>query len=72
MFDAAIRPWINPTLDAAGCWLSMRGLTEDRVTVVGFGIGLGAAVSIALGHFGLGVVLILVSRLADGLDGAVA
>jgi hypothetical protein len=38
MFDAAIRPWINPALDAAGCWLSMRGLTADRVTVVGFGI----------------------------------
>jgi phosphatidylglycerophosphate synthase len=72
MFDAAVRPWINPPLEAAGRWLSVRGLSADCVTFAGFGIGLGAAVSIALGQFGLSLGLILANRLADGLDGAIA
>jgi len=39
---------------------------------LGLGIGLAAAVAIAADWFVLGLVLILISRLADGLDGAIA
>ena len=67
-----MRPWIDPPLDAAGRWLGARGVTADRLTVAGFVIGLGAAVAIALGQFGLGLTLVAVNRLADGLDGAIA
>ena len=72
MFDTALRPWIDPPLNATGRWLAAHGVTADQVTVAGFGIGLGAALSVAFGQFGLGLVLILSNRLADGLDGAIA
>jgi phosphatidylglycerophosphate synthase len=42
------------------------------VTVVGFLIGIAAAVAIALQAYALGLVLILASRVADGLDGPLA
>lgn len=42
------------------------------VTVAGFAIGLGAVVALAHGLPLLALVLILVNRIADGLDGAVA
>ena len=67
-----MRPWIDPPLDAAGRWLGALGVTADRLTVAGFVIGLGAAVAIALGQFGLGLTLVAVNRVADGLDGAIA
>ena len=72
MFDAALRPWIDPPLDATGRWLAAHGVIADQVTVAGFAIGLGAALSVASGQFGLGLALILANRLADRLDGAIA
>ena len=72
MFDASLRPWIDPPLNAGGRWLAAHGVTANHVTVAGFGIGLGAALSVAVGQFGLGLALILCNRLADGLDGATA
>lgn len=72
MFDTRLRRLIDPPLDAAGRRLAARGVTADAITLAGFGVGLAGALAIALGHPGLAVVLILVNRLADGLDGAVA
>lgn len=48
------------------------GVGADRLTVIGFAIGLCAALAIALQHFILGLVLLLASRSFDALDGAVA
>ena len=72
MFDAALRTIIDPPLDAAGRWMAARGIAADTVTVTGFAIGIGAAVAIAFGNTGLGLALIVLNRLADGLDGAIA
>jgi phosphatidylglycerophosphate synthase len=72
MFDAALRRRIDPPLNAMGRWLAARGVRADQVTVAGFGAGLGAALSVAFGHFGLGLILVIANRLADGLDGAIA
>lgn len=52
--------------------LCRRGVGANSVTVAGLVLGLAAAVAIAFGSLWGGLVLILVSRLADGLDGAVA
>lgn len=72
MFDARIRPLIDPPLNAAGQWLAARGVTANGMTIAGFAIGMSGAASVAVGWIGVGLVLILISRMADGLDGAIA
>ncbi len=72
MFDARLRPLIDPPLNAAGRAIAARGIGANLLTLVGLGIGLAGAVAIGLGAFGWGLVLILLNRLCDGLDGAVA
>lgn len=72
MLDRFARPLINPPLERMGRALAAAGLTANAVTVLGLVLGLGAALCIALGAYGAALVLILASRLADGLDGAVA
>ena len=72
MFDAKIRPLIDPVLNAQGARLAARGIRPDQVTLAGLGFGLFAAVFIAFGAMGWALAAILLSRLADGLDGAVA
>ena len=47
------------------------GIATDGVTLLGLGLGLGSALLIAGGMFFFALVLLL-SRLADGLDSAVA
>lgn len=72
MLDGAARKLLDPVMDRIGIALASRSVTANAVTLAGLVIGLLAALSIASGAFGLGLVLILVSRLCDGLDGAVA
>ena len=72
MPDPVFRPLIHKPLDAAGRWLAGMGLSANQVTIAGLGLGLAAAITIALGDFAIGLSLFLLSRLADGLDGAVA
>ncbi|MDA9207784.1 CDP-alcohol phosphatidyltransferase family protein [Octadecabacter sp.] len=72
MLDATARKLIDPPLNKIGKTLGARGVTADSVTLVGLGLGLIAALFIALGWVGAGLVALLASRLADGLDGAVA
>lgn len=72
MFDARIRPVIEGPLTAAGRWLAGRGVAADHVTIAGFAVGMSAAVAIASAAFGVGLLLIVLNRVFDGLDGAVA
>lgn len=72
MFDARLRPLIDPPLNAAGRWLVRRGISANAVTLAGLVPAVAAALAIAHGHYGAGLVLILLNRLIDGLDGAVA
>jgi phosphatidylglycerophosphate synthase len=63
---------IGPAFDRAGRKLAVRGISADAVTVAGFLVGLAAAAAIVAGFHILGLLLILLSRICDGLDGAVA
>ena len=72
MFDARIRPLIDPTLNRIGRALAGWGVSANMLTFTGLALGLGGAVAIAFGHVGLGLALIIANRLLDGLDGAVA
>lgn len=72
MFDAKLRPLIDPALNRMGAEIALRGVTANQVTVAGAIFGALAGVAIGLGHPLVGLGLILASRLLDGLDGAVA
>ena len=72
MLDAAVRKLIDPPLNAAGRALARVGLTANAVTMTGLGLGLASAALIAQGAFLAALGILLLSRLADGLDGAVA
>lgn len=72
MIDRPAQALIAPALRAAAGWLVRRGVGADSITWVGFLIGMAAAACIALQQPLAGLALLLASRLADGLDGAVA
>src|SRR3546814_8607143 len=72
MFDARLRPLIDPPLNAAGRWLAARGAGANAITLSGMILGLVAAWAIAETNFLAGLALVLANRLFDGLDGAVA
>jgi phosphatidylglycerophosphate synthase len=63
---------LRPVLGLAARGLVRAGAGADVVTLAGLTIGLGGAAAIAAGRPLAGLALILLSRLADGLDGAVA
>ncbi|WP_370207983.1 MULTISPECIES: CDP-alcohol phosphatidyltransferase family protein [Rhodobacterales] len=72
MFDRYLRPLIDPPLNRAGRALARLGIRANTVTALGLALGLGAGLAVALGAHGWALALIAGSRLADGLDGAVA
>jgi phosphatidylglycerophosphate synthase len=72
MLDRYARQLIDPPLNQIGRGLAARGFTANGVTLIGLGLGLFAALLIAVGQFGWALVPLLASRVADGLDGAVA
>ena len=73
MLDGMMRGVIDAPLDQSGRWLAARGATANAITLGGLVLGLVSAGMIWAGWSGLAVALVLLSsRLADGLDGAVA
>lgn len=72
MLDARLRPLIDKPLNAIARALSGSGITPNMVTGFGFFLGLLAAASLAFKLDYAALVLILASRIMDGLDGAVA
>lgn len=72
MLDRAAATLIKPAIDRFAAQLAGIGVGANQMTLLGFGIGIGAAVLIAAGHFLSAAAAILLSRLCDGLDGAIA
>ena len=72
MIDAAIRQYIDPPLNSAGAKIAAVGVSANAVTVIGFLLGMTAIPFIVSGNYLIALVFILVNRLFDGLDGAVA
>lgn len=68
-----MRRLVDPALDRAGRGLAAHGVTADAVTLAGLVFGVMAAAVLAAGGAGwVALLLVGLSRLADGLDGAVA
>jgi phosphatidylglycerophosphate synthase len=72
MLDRRVLVWIKPPVDALAKRLAATGVSANALTFAGFGLGLSAALLISQQYFLSGLGLILVSRLMDALDGAVA
>ena len=72
MFDKSIRTVIDPGLNWVGRRLANAGISANTVTWAGFGLGVAAAGSIAVQAYFWGLVLLMLSRTFDGLDGCVA
>ena len=72
MFDAALRPHINKPLGAIAKRAVALGIGANTVTVAGFVLGLTAAALVAAQLYWVALGVLLLSRLLDGLDGAIA
>jgi phosphatidylglycerophosphate synthase len=72
MFDSALRPLIDPPLNAMGRALARRGISANALTLTGLLLGVGAGAALAGRAWSVALALILLNRLCDGLDGAVA
>ena len=72
MFDAKLKPLIDPFLIQSGKICIRFGLTANMLTVTGFVIGLCSGVLICGEAYGWALAALLLNRMCDGLDGAVA
>lgn len=72
MFDRQATALLRPTV----AWLARRlvaaGVGANALTLAGFGIGMAAALLVGGQWYALAVPVVLLSRLFDALDGAVA
>lgn len=72
MIDRWIRPWIDPTLARIARPAATIGISADAMTIAAGLLGIAAAVAIAFGYFSVALLLLILNRLGDGVDGAVA
>jgi phosphatidylglycerophosphate synthase len=72
MFDRQVLALTKPLVDSAAKALHGFGISANQVSLTGFTLGMLAAVLIAHGNIWLAIVPLLLNRLLDGLDGAVA
>ncbi len=72
MIDQALRAQLTPALDRVAARLAARGVPALAVTAAGLVAGLGACVAIAESAWAIALMLWLVNRALDGLDGPIA
>ena len=72
MFDAVLRHVIDPPLSRIGKAVASLGVSANAVTIFGFILGMSAIPLIAFEFYFSALCLILINRIFDGLDGAVA
>ncbi len=72
MLDTRVRRLIDPALDRVASVLAKLGVGANAVTVFGFLVGAAGCVAIAYQSYWIALALLMVNRIADGLDGAIA
>ncbi len=72
MLDPWITPVITPPLQYLAAHLNRHNITADQVTVAGFVVGITALPLIRSHYYGMALVMILINRILDGVDGALA
>jgi phosphatidylglycerophosphate synthase len=72
MLDRFALRQLRPVLRFCAAGLHHAGVSADQVTLAGFACGLSGAAFIAFEQYAAGLLCILASRLADGVDGELA
>ncbi len=72
MFDRALRPLVDPPLERLAAVAVSVGIGANAVTLAGFAVGMLALPALAAEAYGPALILIILNRIADGLDGAIA
>jgi len=72
MLDKYVVPILKPPLKTAASVLFRAGVTADQVSVAGFALGIFSVAMVATGNYAIALFLLLLNRLADGLDGELA
>jgi phosphatidylglycerophosphate synthase len=72
LIDRYLPPIQNALLGPVAKALAARRVSANSVTLLGFVVGLAAAVSIACEGYLTGLLLVLANRLFDGIDGVLA
>lgn len=72
MFDVALRRLVDPTLFRMARMLADARFSANALTITGAAIGLGAAFFITQGNYTAALACIVLNRIFDGLDGAIA
>ena len=72
MFDVALRRLVDPALFRIARVLAGARISANALTITGAAIGLGAAFFITQADYTAALMCIVLNRLFDGLDGAIA
>ena len=72
MFDVALRRFVDPALNRIVVGIVDARISANMLTISGAGLALAAAFFISQSNFAAALGLILLNRIVDGLDGAVA
>jgi phosphatidylglycerophosphate synthase len=72
MLDARLRRLIDGPLDRLAAAMARRGLSANTVTVTGFLFGAGSWAALAAREDYVALALIVLNRIADGIDGSLA
>lgn len=72
MLEAPLRTITMPLLTHAAEKAERAGLDANAITLIGLLFGVAASFVITLNLYAVGIVLVLLNRLCDGLDGVVA
>jgi phosphatidylglycerophosphate synthase len=72
MLDGAVRARIEPAINGLARGIARTGVSANAITVLAWVLGVVAAGLIAWHAYLAGMAVLLLSRLCDGLDGAVA
>lgn len=72
MLDSLIRPHIDAPLDKIAAHAARAGISANRMTAIGAACGAICCLMLAQQEYVVALFFMLLSRLADGLDGAIA
>lgn len=72
MFDRYLHPRVKPLLNRIAATIDRPEVTPDRISLVGFLIGTLALPFLAMQWYFAALLMIVINRLFDGLDGALA